>query len=74
MSDAPQNGQSAAVPAAARLFAAFCFVLALLGFLSFWPPKSSATVVWLLIWTLVSVAPAWRFCGMPVMRPCWCGV
>ena len=58
MSDAPQSGQVAAVgsvPAAARLFAAFCFVLALLGLLSFWPPRSPATVVWLLIWTLVCV-------------------
>jgi hypothetical protein len=46
---------TAAVPVAARLFAAFCFVLALLGLLSFWPPRSSATVVWLVMWTIVSV-------------------
>lgn len=58
VTDAPQSGQAAAVgalPAAARVFAAFCFVLALLGILSFWPPRSPATVVWLLIWTLVNV-------------------
>ena len=58
MSDVPPSGQAAAVgavPAAARLFAAFCFVLALLGLLSFWPPRSPATVVWLVMWTLVSV-------------------
>ena len=51
------------MPAAAKLFAAFCFVLALLGLLSFWPPRSPATAVWLLIWTLVSVIT-----GMAIVR------
>jgi hypothetical protein len=34
------------------MFVVFCFVMALLGLLSFWPPGSPAIVAWLLVWTL----------------------
>ena len=65
MSDAPRSGRAVVgvVPAAARLFAAFCFVLALLGLVAFWPPRSAATVVWLLIWT-----PACLITGLAIVR------
>ena len=38
--------------AVARLFVVFCIVIALLGLLSFWPPRSPAIVAWLLVWTV----------------------
>jgi hypothetical protein len=56
VSDAPRSRQVAAVQplhAVARMFVAFCVVMALLGFLAFWPPKSPAVVAWLLVWTSI---------------------
>ena len=52
MSEKAQAGGLQPLHTVARVFAAFCFVLALLGLLSFWPPKSPAIVVWLLVWTM----------------------
>ncbi len=52
MSENPQAGALPPLHTAARVFAAFCFVLALLGLLSFWPPTSPAIVAWLLGWTM----------------------
>ena len=36
----------------ARMFVVFCIAMALLGLLSFWPPRSPAIVAWLLVWTV----------------------
>ena len=55
MSDAYRSQQAAAVQplhAVSRMFVVFCVVMALLGFLSFWPPRSPAVVAWLLVWTI----------------------
>ncbi len=55
MSDASRNQQAAAVQplhAVTKMFVAFCVVMALLGFVSFWPPRSPAVVAWLLVWTI----------------------
>lgn len=41
----------------------FSFVLALLGLLSFWPPKSSVVVAWLLVWTTICLAT-----GVAILR------
>ncbi len=42
--------------AVARMFVVFCIAMALLGFLSFWPPNSPAVVAWLLVWTTICLA------------------
>jgi hypothetical protein len=42
----------------ARLFVAFCIAMALLGLLAFWPPRSSAVVAWLLVWTGICLGTA----------------
>jgi hypothetical protein len=47
----------------ARVFAVFCFVLALLALLSFWPPKSPTVVAWLLLWTAICLAT-----GVAILR------
>ena len=55
MSDASRSRQAAAVQplhAVARVFVVFCIVMVLLGFLSFWPPRSRVIVAWLLVWTI----------------------
>jgi hypothetical protein len=55
VSDASRSQQAAAVQplhAITKMFVAFCIVMALLGFLSFWPPRSPAIVAWLLVWTI----------------------
>ena len=54
MSDASRSRQTPVqpLPAAARLFVVFCLVMAVLGLLAFWPPRSPAVVAWLLVWTL----------------------
>ena len=44
MSDAPP------LPLAAKLFAGFCLVLAMLALISFWPPRSPAVIAWLVVW------------------------
>ena len=43
---------------AARIFVVFCIVMALLGLISFWPPKSPAVVAWLLVWTTICLGTA----------------
>jgi len=40
---------------AARAFVGFCILMALLGFIAFWPPSSPAVVAWLLVWTSTCV-------------------
>ena len=67
MSDNSQNRQAGALQPlhiVARMFAAFSFVLAVVALLSFWPPKSPAVVVWLLLWIGVclstTIAILWR--------------
>jgi hypothetical protein len=42
----------------ARLFAAFCVALALVGPISFWPPASAEVVTWLVVWTAVCLGCA----------------
>jgi hypothetical protein len=66
MSGKAQNGQTVAhqsLHLAARMFAVFSFVLALIALFSFWPPKSIAVVVWLLLWTTVCLAT-----GIAILR------
>ena len=55
MSDASRSRQAAAVQplhAVVKVFVVFCIVMALLGLLSFWPPRSPAIIAWLLVWTI----------------------
>ena len=47
---------TAPLPLAARLFAWFAFALALIGLMSFWPPKSAITIAWIVLWTGVCAA------------------
>ena len=42
----------------ARAFVGFCLLMAVLGLVSFWPPKSSAVVAWLLVWTTICLGTA----------------
>ena len=42
----------------ARAFVGFCLLMAVLGLVSFWPPKSSAVVAWLLVWTTLCLGTA----------------
>jgi hypothetical protein len=44
------------VPLVAKVFAAFSFLLALIGLLSFWPPATVDVVVWLTVWMGLCVA------------------
>ena len=44
------------VPAAARAFAVFCFTLALIAVLAFWPPKTADVIVWLAAWVGLCLA------------------
>lgn len=56
MSDASRSRQANAVQplhVVARIFVVFCIAMALLGLLSFWPPRSPAIVAWLLVWTII---------------------
>ena len=43
---------------AVRMFVAFSIVMAVLGFASFWPPKSPAVVAWVLVWTTICLGTA----------------
>ena len=55
MSEVSRSRQAAATPplhAVARMFVVLCIVLALVGVVSFWPPRSPAIVAWLLVWTI----------------------
>jgi hypothetical protein len=64
--DTAQSGHSVgcqSLHSMARLFAVFSFVLALSALFSFWPPKSTAVIVWLLLWTTVCLAT-----GIAVLR------
>jgi hypothetical protein len=54
---------SARLPLAARLFAAFCFVLALLALVSFWPPTDPVVVGWLVLWVGLCAAT-----GVAILR------
>ena len=42
----------------ARMFVGFCIAMAVVGLISFWPPSSSAVVVWLLAWTGICLGTA----------------
>ena len=42
----------------ARTFVGFCLLMALLGLISFRPPKSPAIVAWLLVWTTICLGTA----------------
>lgn len=65
MSDESRNRQAAAppIPAAAKMFALFSFVLAVIAVLTFWPPKSPAVVAWLVFWVAICLAT-----GMAILR------
>src|SRR5688572_32225971 len=45
------------------IFAAFSFLLALIGVVTFWPPKSPAIVAWVLVWGTTCVAT-----GIAILR------
>jgi hypothetical protein len=49
--------------AAATAFVVFCLLMAVVGLVSFWPPKSPAVVVWLLVWTGICLGT-----GIAIMR------
>jgi uncharacterized membrane protein len=51
------------VPAVAKAFAAFSFLLALIGVITFWPPKSPAVVAWILVWGAICLAT-----GIAILR------
>jgi hypothetical protein len=51
------------VPAVAKAFAAFSFLLALIGVITFWPPKSPAVVAWVFVWGATCVAT-----GIAILR------
>jgi hypothetical protein len=51
------------VPAVARLFAAFSFVLALIALLSFWPPTTVDVIAWLTVWMALCVST-----GVAILR------
>jgi hypothetical protein len=64
VSDASRRAASVQpLHAVVRMFVVFCIVMALLGLLSFWPPRSPAIVAWLLIWTLTCLGT-----GIAIMR------
>jgi hypothetical protein len=48
---------------AAKAFAAFTFVLALLALLSFWPPTSADVIMWLVLWVGLCVATSVAILG-----------
>jgi hypothetical protein len=47
----------------AKAFAAFCFVLALIAVLAFWPPAAVDVIAWLLVWVALCVAT-----GVAILR------
>jgi hypothetical protein len=51
------------VPAAACVFAVFCFVLALIAVAAFWPPKTLDVIVWLVAWVGLCLAT-----GVAILR------
>ena len=48
---------------AAKAFAIFAFVLALIALFTFWPPRSPAVIVWLFFWVGLCAAT-----GVAVLR------
>lgn len=44
--------------AVVRLFVLFCVVMAFLGLLAFWPPRSPAIIGWLIVWTVLCLGTA----------------
>jgi hypothetical protein len=66
VSDASRSRKGATVQplhAVARMFVVFCIVMALVGLLSFWPPRSPAIVAWLLVWTITCLGT-----GIAILR------
>ena len=64
VSDAASNLSTATrVPAVAQAFAAFCFILALIAVLAFWPPATADVIVWLLAWVGLCLAT-----GVAILR------
>ena len=47
----------------ATSFAVFCFALAAIGLVAFWPPESRAIVVWLIVWCSICLAT-----GIAILR------
>ena len=42
----------------ARMFVGFCVAMALVGLISFWPPRSAPVVAWILVWTGICLGTA----------------
>ena len=51
------------VPIAAKIFAAFAFILALIALLTFWPPTTADVTIWLLVWIALCAAT-----GVAILR------
>jgi hypothetical protein len=43
---------------AVRMFVVFCVAMAVVGLISFWPPRTSGVVAWLLVWTGICLSTA----------------